>query len=139
MKDQDDIQAKIEKLPKWAQDHIRRITNQRDSVEKQLRKFQDDQTPEYFSVEEYVTLSNGNFESVIKHIQGHRMIVKACGVKMSLLVRDYGGPHGYPLIDISYDSIGPRKCDVVLEPRSHNQFHLRLAHCAKEKEVESEK
>ena len=47
------MQDKIEKLPKWAQDHIKKIERERDAAQAVLKKAIDEQTPSPVYVDEW--------------------------------------------------------------------------------------
>lgn len=107
---------KIDKLPKWAQQHIKDISRQRDVAIDALNKYVDNQTEAPFYISEMeCTGENKGPAKKTRYIQGHWLNATHQGVKLSVLLRD---DH----IDISWDS-EDRK-DIAMVPASHQQVRL---------------
>jgi hypothetical protein len=51
--------AQIEKLPVWAQDHIKHLQSERDSAVKKLIEFQDEQTESSVFIQDHVCIGEG--------------------------------------------------------------------------------
>jgi hypothetical protein len=75
------LAEKIAKLPKWAQDHIADAERTRDIAERELKQYEDRQTPSPFSIQEYVS---GKF--ITRFIQTDKIEVEAHGVKVEVRV-----------------------------------------------------
>lgn len=115
----------IAKLPKWAQDHIRNITRERDIAVQELNAWVDSQTPSAFYVDEYPCI--GEQKHKRRYFQGNRIAVDHAGVHCEiLLAREDDGQRLYG-IDITYSEGGPRRIghqDVAIMPRASNCIEL---------------
>lgn len=92
----------IERLPKWAQDHIQRLTRLKDRAEKALQDATDEQTESPFMVPNWET-------DTVRFIQSRNrtMIVKHAGVKLEIfLARENDGQRLYG-IELRYETHGP--------------------------------
>lgn len=79
LKKEPTIPEKIAKLPKWAQDYITDAERTRDVAVRELKEYNDNQTPSPFSIQEYV-----NRGYVTRYIQTDKMEVEAHGVKLRI-------------------------------------------------------
>ncbi len=109
------MDAKIKKLPKWAQEHINDLQRQRDIAVRDLRDWADQQTPSPFSVSELVSIKDGGPERFVRYVQAHRIDITYLGVEATVILRDRG-------IDIQYNN----DCgeEVALIPYSYQQISL---------------
>lgn len=89
----------IAKLPKWAQEHVRFISMQRDAAVKALNRFNDSQTESPFFVEDHVCSGESSGPSTKKmFIQAYCMSVNWRGVLLKIDANDYGqSGHGIRL------------------------------------------
>lgn len=111
----------IDKLPKWAKEHISNLERSRDAAVRALRDYTDDQTPAPFSVSDYVSdnLSGGpTFHK--RYVQTHTMEVNHAGVELRIVLRD-------GCIDLQWNAEDDRQRDLmVMQPRSMNSVWLMI-------------
>jgi hypothetical protein len=73
----DDKDLAFTKLPKWVQEHIKKIQYQRDAAVDALNKFQDEQTPTNVYIEEHPCVGESSGPSKkIRYIQAHAVTFK---------------------------------------------------------------
>ncbi len=110
----------IEKLPKWAQMHIKTIQRQRDTAINALNEHNDTQTESPFYIEELICTGEGEGGSPAykkRYIQAHKMSVLHEGVLLDILLRD---KH----IDISWSNGKYGSGDVAFIPATFQQARL---------------
>ena len=117
-------QQRIDRLPKWARDHIKNVARQRDAAVRKLNEFEDTQTPGPFSYDDFVCDGAGKDGSPgmrKRYVSGaHRMNINHAGVELEVCLRD-------DLIDLRWDSEDARlRYNVVMQPRSSNNVHLYI-------------
>lgn len=115
----------LAKLPRWAQDHIKDITRERDVAVRALNEYCDDQTPSPFYVDEMVCTGEQRGPSIKRrYIQAHTIKVKWAGVDLVIDANDYGNRNNE--IGLQW-STTPRGCgDVALIPKSFQSVTLKL-------------
>ena len=101
----------IERLPKWAQAHIKQLDRQRRDAISALEQFQDSDEPTMISYEQMRRL-DGDLQFFIRHIDTHEVTFTACGVtlvvtmpvdEMSRGIKLSWGPEGsYGLGDLCF-------------------------------------
>ena len=107
----------IDKLPKWAQEHIENIERERGVAVRALNKYVDGQTPSPISVMEMECTGEGGKPSFkTRYIQGHRISINHEGVELNIILRD-------GQIDLSWGGPSPLT-DVALIPSSYQQAGL---------------
>jgi hypothetical protein len=113
----------IQKLPKWAQDHIEDLERQRDISIRALNEFCDNQTPSPFYVEDLVCTGEGQGPTPKRcYIQAHSVTVVWAGVEMQIDANDYGGRKNE--IGIRW-SVRDGGRDVAVIPASFNQILVK--------------
>lgn len=109
------MQSDISKLPKWAQEHIQKLTEQRETAVRLLAEFTDNQTPAPFKVTKYGYVGDSKvFKSA--YIQGHSLEVCHAGIKLEIDL-------GKNRIDLRYDS-EKGSSEIALIPRFHQGIVL---------------
>lgn len=112
---------RIAKLPKWAQEHLRDLTRERDNAEKKLAAYIDDQTESRI----YFTDRDGNKVYLNEEASERLTIVSQCG-RVHLRVTNYHDDR----IELSWtggrDEYGMG--DIAFIPTSYQQ--ARLVHPA---------
>lgn len=113
-------EEQIAKLPKWAQDHIKEITRERELSVRALNQYCDDSTPSPFEILDFVcTGEQAGPSAKARYIQAHSLRVKWRGVELRIDANDYGvsgkgirlqwEPDGYgkdcAMIPLSYNSV----------------------------------
>ncbi len=110
---------RIEKLPKWAQDHIADIQRQRDVSVRELNEYIDKQTPSPFFVDEMVCTGEETGPTVKRnYIQTRRVSVEHAGVSLDVYIRD-------EVIELTWGDGEYRNGDVAMIPVSRQQVHLK--------------
>lgn len=88
--------SRIEKLPKWAQDHIRRVERQRDIAQDALTAYEDNQTESPIYFEDLLCDGRGDHgnSQVTKYINGtNRVIFEKHGIRLTVTITDEGPCH----------------------------------------------
>ncbi len=110
-------QPPIEKLPKWAQEHIRVIERQRDSARDALRNFKDSQTESPIHYELHPCTGEKPGPSFIKHfIQSNAVKFNYAGVNLDVSIWDNQ-------ISISWSGNDGLR-GVAMVPYGYNQVKL---------------
>ena len=107
----------LDKLPKWAKEHIKDLTRQRDVAVNSLNKWADEQTPASFSVDELICTEQPP-KHFSRYVQGYRMKATHLGIEIDVLLRD-------DCIDLSYTVENQMIGDVLCQPTSFQQFRLK--------------
>ena len=110
----------IAKLPKWAQEHIRLLSQQRDAAVTSLREWADHQTPQPFRAHEYVCVAPGSPTGFTRYIEGRRVDAEWAGVRVQVVLTEDG-------VTIYYECGrgSGRGHSVGIFPGSSNAFVLR--------------
>jgi len=113
------MQDKIQKLPKWAQDHIRNISRQRSEAIKALNDYTDNQTKSPFYSEHLLCLGEEGKNSFKKiYFQAYQMTVEHAGIKVNIYTsRDDS-------IEINYSGEGYSLENICLIPDSYQRIRL---------------
>ena len=107
--------ARLDKLPVWAQDHITNLQRQRDVAVKRLDEMTDAQTPAPFWYDENdYTNPEGGPVSRRVYIQTHKIEVSHAAVSLTVQLREN-------VIDLSWDG---REKHVCFQPKSFQQAYL---------------
>ena len=77
----------IEKLPKWAQEHIKDLDRRMVIAERTLNEYKDTQTPSAFFVDDLVCIGGGSPKFMRKYIQTNKISVVRDGVRVDILLR----------------------------------------------------
>ena len=108
----------IEKLPKWAQAHIRKIERERSEAINKLNSSLDKQTPSDIYYEDMVCAGEKKGPSTKRfYIQSYKITIKHDGVELEIICRD-----GCIYISWGDDKYGHR--DVAFIPWSYQQARL---------------
>lgn len=107
----------FDRLPKWAQEHIGKLTRERDTARRELDKYRDAQTPSPFYTEAFYTAAHGRFPR--RYIQAHgSLVVEHGGVLLRIGLRDHG-------ISMLFDPTNRIESDrVAILPSSANAASL---------------
>lgn len=129
-RDQEKLEAiaKIPNLPKWAQQHIKTIEQQRDAAVRALEEFCDNDTPSAFFVEDYVCDGESKGPTTRRHyIQTRSIEVAHAGVGLRVLLRGDS-------IELSWDTEGRRLADdVIFQPKSFQMASLFMPGAKKQR------
>ena len=77
----------IERLPKWAQSHIKQLERQRRNVIRTLERFQDSDKPTRVSYEQGLQL-DGEFQFFTRHLDTHQVQFVCNGVSLVVTLPD---------------------------------------------------
>jgi hypothetical protein len=114
------VSMNLDKLPKWAREHIRKIEQERDNAIKALNDFRDDQTPSPIYTEDLVCTGETRGPSVKRrYIQDVDLKIEFEGIRVDITL--------YPrekAIRISYGNADRRIEDVAMIPRSTNHVSI---------------
>ncbi len=123
---------RIDKLPKWAADHIKRLERRVEDAEKARINYADDQTPSPIWHEDYQVCDRdarqrrGGYRSSKIYVQSREICAEYAGVFVRLFCRPdrYDGEESGQ-IDLSWGS-GDQGAldDVVFRPSSFNKAEL---------------
>ena len=105
-----------DKLPKWAQEHIKDLKRERDVAIRELKGYLDYQTPSPFFVSDYFCTGEEN-QFVKRYIQTHRMCIDHAGVFLDILLRD-------DTIELKWDAGQYNIRDVAMIPQSYQSIRL---------------
>ena len=118
------IDPRIDKLPKWAQEHIEAILRERGAAVRALQEFEDNQTPSSMFVTEYVSDGETRGATSRKHyVQGHRLEINHAGVSASIILYPKNCQLGEEHISLSFDR-GTLSEEAFMRPTSWNQIVL---------------
>ena len=108
----------IAKLPKWAQDHIKKIERERDIAVRELNEWCDSQTPSKVRIDELVVTGEERGPShKVRYVQTERATFTHSGVELDVSVFRDGE---ISLQWSAEDSHG----DVAMIPESGNRVRL---------------
>lgn len=117
------IESQIEKLPKWAQEHIKAITRERDYASKAMAKAIDGQTESPFSVMAYDSTSCKFLRWFVNTSDG-TMEIRHGGVLLRVQLRN---DNGRKTTDLSWSKELNLSADVAMIPTSYQQVKLATA------------
>lgn len=112
---------KIVNLPKWVQDHICDLQEQRDVAVHLLNEYIDTQTPSAIYMDEFVSIGHEPFKR--RYVRGHRLSVNHAGVRLSILLRDKT-TGDEPHIDLQWYDTEQDSAHVALIPTSFQKVSL---------------
>ena len=119
----EELKEKIEKLPKWAQEHITKLDMQRDEAIKALNESVDTQTESSFYHEEMLNTGERIGPTIKKfYIQAHKMTVFYAGICIGITCIDDD------YIRLSYEEDfgkGHSFSHAVMTPVSFQQLEFR--------------
>ena len=114
-----EMESKIERLPKWAQDHIRDLERQRNAAIRTLNETLDKQTPGPFFYDDMPCTGEGGADGpVFKRIYiqaGWRIQCEHAGVLLSITVP----PDGRKEIRLQWMTPEMSSRDIALIPESY--------------------
>lgn len=105
---------KLDKLPKWAQEYVRKLERDLSLAKRLLDEWKDEQTESPFYVVDY---DMGEFRT--RYVQAYKMEVEYAGVHLSILLRQDERE-----IDLSWGIGEDRTGEVALIPHSYQ--HVKL-------------
>jgi hypothetical protein len=115
--------SRFSKLPKWAQDYIKRIERERDVAIRQLNASLDSQTPSAFYFEGRVCTGEDSGPTLKRHyVQTHKITVAYQGVVLEVCTR--ANEDGIDLQWNPGDSEREYSGDVAFIPSSRQQARL---------------
>ena len=117
-------QEQLNKLPKWAQDHIRDIQRQRDIAVLRLDEMVDSQTPSPIYIDELDCTENGSPKCRRTYIQSNRICVEYAGVTLSIYCPQPNDSQRLYGIDLSYSETKSRSGYVAIISRSFGNIQL---------------
>lgn len=109
----------LEKLPKWAQEHIKNLDRRMVVAERTLQEFNDNQTPSKFYYDDYVCVGGGSPQYVRRYVQTTKMTVEHADVQVDVLVR--GGENE---IEISWSDLNRFVREIAMVPKSYQQIKI---------------
>jgi len=99
----------VTKLPKWAQEYIRKVERERDTAVRALNEYVDNQTPAPFYIDELESIGEQRGPSQLRrYIQAHGMRVHHAGVYLDITLRDgeidlqWNGNSSFSLSEIAF-------------------------------------
>ncbi len=108
----------IAKLPKWAQEHIRNLSRERQVAVDALNKWVDEQTPAPFRIDELECLGEQQGPTrKVRYIQGTRLQVYFADVRLDVTLRDKA-------IDLQWGTPRNHAGDICFQPRSFQSAYL---------------
>jgi len=121
MKSAEVTSEQIQKLPKWAQDHIKEIQQQRDTAVRVLNEYVDDQEPSDFYVDDGVCTGEECGPSFKRRfIQTHCISIEYAGVLLEVRTRQDAKS-----IDLSWGNPNAGTVpEIAMIPSSHQQARL---------------
>jgi hypothetical protein len=124
MKNDPSIREKIEKLPKWAQEHIGALVRQREEAIDTLNKFTDQQTPTEVSFNEHPCTGEGAGPiQKTRYLQTNRVEFCHAGVFLEVfLTRMNDVQRGYG-IELSFSPTDDHGI-VALHPRGYGKIEF---------------
>lgn len=109
----------VSKLPKWAQERIRLLEQEKGEAIKALNKYLDEQTGSCFSITEMVSTGEKVGPSFkTRFIQAHKMDVRHAGLDLSISTLDERG------IELAWTPINRSIDDVAFIPVSFQRAML---------------
>lgn len=109
----------LNKLPKWAQDHIKTLQRERDVALRELNEWTDGQTPSGMYIDEMVCTGEEQGPSVKRrYIQSNRVTVEHAGV----MVEVWSHNEGHIAIRWGRDDGSSR--DVAMIPQSYQRANI---------------
>lgn len=100
----------INRLPKWAQRHIRDLSRERDDALRQLNELLDCETESPFYTQDILPSSRGNL-SVKRYIQTNSVTVEDGGVTLEVLLP--GGIQGRQGIELRWQSEANKEVGIL--------------------------
>jgi len=106
----------IEKLPKWAQEHIKDLDRRAFVSERSLREYRDSLTPSEFFVEEY----DADLKKMVrKYVQTNKIAVERNKIHLEIILRqDENG------IDVTWWSEDRLTREIALVPKGFNSISI---------------
>lgn len=114
----------ITKLPKWAQEHIRKIERERETAVDALNKYVDSQTPSAFSIQELECTGENPAPSFkTRYISTNRMTITHRGIELNIYITD-GDRSRSPGIHLQWSATKRGMSEVAMVPTSFNAVAL---------------
>jgi hypothetical protein len=108
----------INKLPKWAQEHIKKLERERDTAINTLKDYCNHKKPSPIYTEDLVCIGEKKGPSSIRnYIQTYKITINHQGIELNIICREEG-------IDMSWGDGKFRTKDVAFIPWSHQQAYL---------------
>jgi hypothetical protein len=118
----------ITKLPKWAQEHIKTLTAERDIAVRTLRQFSDQQALSPISYREHYFYNGENGERspkvVTRYVATDSLTVNYGGVTLDIILRPANSGHVTNLIDLQYRDNDGMMVPVMLQPVAFQKMYL---------------
>lgn len=114
---------KISKLPKWAQEHIKRLDSERFVAVRALNEYLDDQTESPFRYWDYICLGEGEARSptlTTRFVQTRKMEVRWAGVELTVLIRP-----DQKELDLQWCAMGGGIREIAMVPTSFGSVRLK--------------
>lgn len=113
------MKEKIEKLPRWAQEYIAKLSRERDTAVRALNEYLDDQTPSGFFYEDLLCTGESSGPSFKKtFVQTDRITVINQGVRLDVRVEDLG-------IILQWSDVHRSVGDIAMIPESFQKVVLK--------------
>jgi hypothetical protein len=114
----------IEKLPKWAQEHMRDLQRQRDTAVAALRKWTDSQTESPISIMEYECTGETQGPSRYdRYVHAHGLTIKWHGIRLDVRLNDDGPQHECG-IGLQWSDVHQRSLQIAMVPKSYQSVDL---------------
>jgi len=111
----------IERLPKWAQAHIKRLERQRRGAITALKKFQDSDEPTRVLYEQALQL-DGEFQFFVRHIDTYQVRFVCNGVSLAVMLPDDEEGRG---VELSWGPEGGHGLgDMCFTPTAYQQARI---------------
>lgn len=119
----------IDRLPKWAQDHIQTITRERDTAVRALNEYVDGQTESGFYYDDFLSLGERRTEALYGgpsskriYVQTRAITVVHAGVELDVVARNDGSG---PEISIQWGSEHRGVGEIAFIPHSFQCARLK--------------
>lgn len=114
----------VERLPKWAQEAFKCLERERFCMARELKEWNDNQTPGPVSIQEYVCTGNQQSpESVTRYVQTQRLRIEWKGCRLDIHLTD-NGPQHEDAIDLKWGPTNPHTRSLALVPYSFQAARL---------------
>lgn len=109
----------IEKLPKWARDHIKTLSRERETAIQALKEACDSEKPSPFYYENFDSTGEGRGPSRRRnYVQAHSMVCEFDGVRLTISAHHYNQQKG---IQLSWDDPQRSLAEMAFIPKSYQQ------------------
>jgi hypothetical protein len=113
-------EEQLARLPKWAQQEIRKLQRQRDAAVRKLNEMEDSQTPSRVWTEDIVHLADKGPQFVRQYFQAEKLEIEHAGVSLSIR----GLHHGSKQINLTWNAVSRAIGPIYFVPEAFQQARL---------------